>query len=163
MCRTSGLPGTINVPAGGADMDVLDVVRHAQPEWTTCSWRPHRGRKPLDDAARQERPHYPATGQSCPAGWRTLHPQLDHYQTLNADVTCSPTGSTGTWNAASGNSAGWQPWDVDLSAFAGKTAEVSISYVSDWATQGLGMFVDDIAVSTGEGTPPSSPASTDGQ
>jgi hypothetical protein len=25
-------------------------------------------------------------------------------------------------------------------------------YVSDWATQGLGMFVDDIAVSTGEGS-----------
>jgi hypothetical protein len=29
---------------------------------------------------------------------------------------------------------------------------VSISYVSDWATQGLGDFVDDIVVSTGEGT-----------
>jgi hypothetical protein len=29
---------------------------------------------------------------------------------------------------------------------------VSISYVSDWATQGLGVFVDDINVSTGEGT-----------
>ncbi len=90
-------------------------------------------------------------GQSCPAGWRTLHPQLDHYQTLNADGTCSPTGTTGVWNAASGNSAGWQQWNVDLSAFAGKTAEVSIAYVSDWSSQGLGMFVDDIAVSTGAG------------
>ena len=43
--------------------------------------------------------------------------------------TCSPTGTTGTWNAASGNSAGWQQWDVDLTAFAGKTVEVSIAYV----------------------------------
>ena len=25
-----------------------------------------------------------ATGESCPAGWRALHPHLDHYQTLAA-------------------------------------------------------------------------------
>ncbi|MGW4210947.1 M14 family zinc carboxypeptidase [Lentzea sp. NPDC004789] len=93
-----------------------------------------------------------STGQSCPAGWRDLHPQLDHYQTLNADGTCSPTGSTGAWNAASGGSGGWQNWDVDLSAYAGGQVEVSIAYASDWATQGLGVFVDDVAVTTGEGT-----------
>ena len=29
---------------------------------------------------------------------------------------------------------------------------VSISYASDWATQGLGVFIDDVEVSTGEGT-----------
>jgi hypothetical protein len=29
---------------------------------------------------------------------------------------------------------------------------VSISYASDWGTQGLGTFVDDVTVSTGEGT-----------
>ena len=28
------------------------------------------------------------TGQSCPAGWRDLHPQLDHYQTLTG-ATCT--------------------------------------------------------------------------
>lgn len=91
-------------------------------------------------------------GDSCPAGWRDLHPQLDHYQTLNADLTCSPTGSTGVWHAASGNSGGWQQWNVDLSAFAGSQAEVSIAYASDWSVQGLGVFLDDITVSTGEGT-----------
>jgi hypothetical protein len=85
-------------------------------------------------------------------GWRDLHPQLDHYQTLNADGTCSPTGTTGSWNAASGDSAGWQQWHVDLSAYAGKQVEVSIAYASDWSTQLLGTFVDDIVVSTGEGS-----------
>ena len=30
--------------------------------------------------------------------------------------------------------------------------EVSIAYASDWASQGLGTFIDDIEVSTGEGT-----------
>ncbi|MEU7530905.1 M14 family zinc carboxypeptidase [Saccharothrix sp. NPDC042600] len=92
-----------------------------------------------------------ATGDSCPEGWRDLHPQLDHYQTLNPDGTCSPTGSTGEWHAASGNSGGWQQWRIDLAGHAGTQVEVSIAYVSDWSVQGLGVFVDDIEVSTGEG------------
>ena len=41
---------------------------------------------------------------------------------------------------------------VDLSAYAGQRVEVSISYVSDWATQGIGVFLDDITVSTEAGT-----------
>ena len=52
----------------------------------------------------------------------------------------------------SGNSGGWQQWSVDLSAYAGGQVEVSIGYVSDWSSQGLGVFVDDIEVSTGQGT-----------
>ncbi|MGH2673834.1 MAG: zinc carboxypeptidase, partial [Actinomycetota bacterium] len=95
------------------------------------------------------------TGDSCPAGWHSspdeIHPFLTHYQTLNADGTCSPTGDTGAWNATSGNSGGWQNWSVDLSEWAGGQAEVSISYVSDWAFQGLGMFIDDITTPTGAG------------
>ena len=71
-----------------------------------------------------------------------IHPYVAHYQ--GAD--CSPTGTTGAWNAATGNSAGWQEWNVDLSAYAGKQVEVSISYLTDWGTQGLGVFVDDTTV-----------------
>lgn len=93
-----------------------------------------------------------ATGDSCPEGWRDLHPHLDHYQTINPDGTCSPTGSSGSWHAASGGSGGWQQWNVDLSAYAGTQVEVSIAYASDWSTQGLGVFLDDITVTTGEGT-----------
>ena len=143
---------TIDVPAGGADMsfwtsyaieagwDEVFVEAHTvgQDDWTT-----------LPDVNGHTSS---ATGDSCPAGWRDLHPQLDHYQTLNPDSTCSPTGTTGAWNAATGNSGGWQQWKVDLGAYAGKQVEISISYVSDWATQGLGVFVDDIAVSTGSGS-----------
>ena len=62
------------------------------------------------------------------------------------------TGTTGAWNAASGNSGGWQQWSVNLGAYAGQQVEVSITYASDWGTQGLGVFVDDIVVSTGEGS-----------
>jgi hypothetical protein len=94
-----------------------------------------------------------ATGESCAAGWiDEIHPQLAHYQTLNSDGTCSPSGTTGSWNAASGNSGGWQQWSVDLSSFAGKQVELSISYASDWSSQGLGVFIDDATASTGEST-----------
>jgi hypothetical protein len=83
-----------------------------------------------------------ATGESCNAGWRTLHPFTARYQ--GAD--CSPTGTTGVWHAASGKSNGWQEWAIDLSAYAGKKVELSISYASDWGTQGIGTFVDDAKV-----------------
>jgi hypothetical protein len=91
------------------------------------------------------------TGQSCPAGWRDLHPQLDHYETLAAGG-CSSTGTTGAWNGATGDSAGWVQWDVDLSAYAGGQVELSISYISDWSTQGLGAFLDDITGPDGSST-----------
>jgi hypothetical protein len=93
---------------------------------------------------------------SCPAGWNELHPHIDHYQTLveapDGTRSCEPTGSTGEWWAASGNSAGWQQWTVDLSAYSSKQVEISIGYASDWAVQGLGVFADEIVVSAGAGT-----------
>jgi hypothetical protein len=79
-----------------------------------------------------------STGNSCPEGWHELHPWLEQYQ--GAD--CSGAG----WNAASGRSNGWQEWQFDLSAYAGQEVTVSISYASDWAVQGLGVWIDDIQV-----------------
>ncbi len=150
------LAHTINVPAGGAtmsfwtsydtevDWDHVFVEAHTvgQENWTTLP--------DINGHTTQ------ATGESCKlensGGWRTLHPHLDHYQTQTGPSTCDPAGSTGAWHAASGNSGGWQQWSVDLGSFAGQQVEVAISYASDWASQGLGTFVDDIEVSTGEGT-----------
>jgi Zinc carboxypeptidase len=91
-------------------------------------------------------------GQSCPAGWVTLHPQLARYQTWDGANACTGTGSTGAWNAASGNSAGWQEWRIDLTGYAGQTVEISIAYASDWAVQGIGVFVDDITLPDGTTT-----------
>jgi hypothetical protein len=134
---------TINVPAGGGslsfwtsfdtelDWDYVFVEAHHpnSDDWTT-----------LPDANGHTGT---GTGQSCPAGWHELHPFLAHYQSFDG-TNCTGTGSTGTWNAATGSSGGWQNWSVDLSAYAGGDVEVSISYVSDWATQGLGVFIDDV-------------------
>jgi hypothetical protein len=81
-----------------------------------------------------------------------LHPFLTHYQTFDpATGTGSPTGTTGQWNAANGSSSGWQRLQFDLSAYAVKQVEVSITSVSDWGLQQFpGVFVDDIETPTGE-------------
>ena len=89
-----------------------------------------------------------ATGESCHdgTGWGAdLHARLLQYQTKSRD-TCSPTGTTGEWNAATGSSGGWQNWSVDLSAYAGQEVEVALVHASDWAVQNLGVWVDDISL-----------------
>ncbi|WP_101787964.1 M14 family metallopeptidase [Nonomuraea indica] len=87
------------------------------------------------------------TGSSCGppsggAGWRVIHPFTQRYQ----GPACEPTGTSGAWHAASGNSAGWQQWKIDLTPYAGKRVELSISYISDWSTQGAGVFLDDFTL-----------------
>jgi hypothetical protein len=90
-----------------------------------------------------------STGESCPEGWvDEIHPFLAHYMTyIDYGVPCESTGTTGAWNAFTGNSGGWQQVEIDLSAYAGKTVELYISYASDWSVQALGVFVDDIELS----------------
>jgi hypothetical protein len=73
------------------------------------------------------------------------HPFLRHYLTPEG---CVNTGTTGAWNAFTGNSGGWKPVAFDLSAYAGKQVEISISYVSDPGTGGAGVFIDDTKVTT---------------
>lgn len=147
------LTRTVTVPAGGGALDFwtsydtegawdhvfVEARTPGGDDWTT-----------LPDAnghTTQE------TGDSCASGWRELHPQLDHYQTYDeATETCTPTGTTGAWHAASGSSGGWQEWSVDLGAWAGAEVELSITYASDWGTQNLGAFVDDVTYPDGSGT-----------
>jgi hypothetical protein len=148
------LTRTVDVPAGGGTLDFwtsydtevdwdyvfVEARTPGGDDWTT-----------LPDANGHTTQ---ATGESCAAGWRELHPQLDHYQTYDAGTeTCTPTGTTGTWHAASGNSGGWQEWSVDLGEWADTgSVEVSITYASDWATQNLGTFVDDVTLPDGSST-----------
>jgi hypothetical protein len=120
------------------DWDFVFVEAHTvgQDDWTTLpDANGHTGND---------------TGESCPAGWFELHPWLERYQGFDCSGSNPDTG--GEWNANSGRSAGWEEWQIDLSAYAGSQVEVSISYASDWAVQGLGAFVDQIEVSTGEGS-----------
>ena len=84
----------------------------------------------------------------CEAGFLTRqHPFLLRYLT-QADP-CLPTGTTGQWNRLTGNSGGWQQVGFDLSAYAGQQVEVSISYVTDSGSGGVGVFIDDTRITIG--------------
>jgi Zinc carboxypeptidase/Immune inhibitor A peptidase M6 len=122
----------------GFDYVFVEAHTVGQDDWTTLADK--NGNTSQD------------TGLGCPDDnpfWLQENPFLTHYITRSGTTgafECAPTGTSGSWNAATGNSAGFHDWDVDLSAFAGKQVEVSISYASDPATQGLGVFVDDTDV-----------------
>jgi Zinc carboxypeptidase len=82
-----------------------------------------------------------------------VHPWLRNYMTFHEDSqTCDPVGTTGEWHAFSGNSHGWQEFVVDLSDYAGGSVQLSISYASDWGFQGLGLWLDDVSITTDDDT-----------
>ena len=84
---------------------------------------------------------------------REVHTGNPH--TPDDDIfTCDPTGTTGAWNAVSGAGEDWETWTVQLADAGGapRQVELSISYASDFFVQGRGVIVDDIVVSTGEGS-----------
>jgi hypothetical protein len=122
----------------GWDHVIVEARTPGADDWTTLP--------DLDGHTTQD------TGESCPGGWQDLHPFLAHYQTVVATSACTPAGTTGAWNAATGKSGGWQPFSVDLSHWAGRTVEVSIAYVTDLTTQGLGVLLDDITLPDGTTT-----------
>jgi hypothetical protein len=127
---------TRNIEAG-RDFTFVEARTAGASDWTT-----------LPDA----NGHTSAdTGRAC-TGLLALHPFLKHYQTSGGKGTCAPAGSSGKWWAATGQGTGWEPWAVNLAGFAGKSVEVSITYVSDNAIPFDGVSVDDITVSTGEGS-----------
>ena len=55
------------------------------------------------------------------------------------------------WNALTGESGGYQQVAYDLSAYAGQQVVVSISYVTDPNSGGVGVFVDDTRITTSAG------------
>ncbi|MCZ9342679.1 immune inhibitor A, partial [Streptomyces sp. TRM76130] len=59
---------------------------------------------------------------------------------------CAATGTTGAWHALTGSSGGWRQVSFDLGAYAGKSVEVSISYVTDPGTGGRGVLADEASL-----------------
>ena len=95
----------------------------------------------------------PEAGLNCwNSGWFDQYPHLAHYMTPGDNRSCSPAGTSGTWNAATGHSYGdWEEWSVDLTPYAGKKVELSISYVSSRVAF-FGVLIDDVSLSSGEST-----------
>ncbi|MEO5746270.1 MAG: M1 family aminopeptidase [Terracoccus sp.] len=144
------LTRTISVPAGGASASFW-VTRASEPGWDYFFVEARTAGGSDWTTLPDLNGHSSAdSGRSCP-NWLQIHPFLSHYQSATTDG-CAPTGTTGAWNAASGGSDGYEQWAVDLSRYAGKAVELSLTYVSDDAVQNPGVFIDDVSVSTGEGS-----------
>ncbi|BFO20552.1 hypothetical protein SHKM778_69400 [Streptomyces sp. KM77-8] len=95
----------------GYDHAVVEAHTTGADDWTT-----------LPEAGGATRTTVPS---ECAAGfYMSEHPWLEHYLTLG-DGSCAATGTTGAWNSLTGSSSGWQQVNFDLSAYAGKTVEVS--------------------------------------
>ncbi|WP_327307342.1 M14 family zinc carboxypeptidase [Streptomyces sp. NBC_01298] len=87
--------------------------------------------------------------EECGAGFFVNdHPFLRRYLTLDAGG-CAPQGTSGAWNSFTGSSGGWKQVSFDLSAYAGKTVEVSLAYITDPGSGGRGVFADEARVSIG--------------
>ncbi|MET0410683.1 MAG: M1 family aminopeptidase, partial [Polyangiaceae bacterium] len=143
----------IAVPEQGAELS-FSVTRQTEWYWDFFFVEAHT--PGLDDWTTLPDAAGHATqdpGSSCPVSL-ALHPALAHYLTASAFryEPCPPLGSSGEWWAATGESEGVERWTIDLSPYAGQEVEVSLSYVSDDIVQGLGVFIDDVVVSTGEGS-----------
>ncbi len=86
----------------------------------------------------------------CEAGFLlAMHQFLLHY--LTPGNPCAATGTSGSWNRMTGDSGGWQQVAFDLSAYAGGSVDLSISYVTDPGAGGIGVFIDDTRVTTTAG------------
>ncbi|WP_231626619.1 M14 family metallopeptidase [Streptomyces apocyni] len=112
----------------GYDHGVLEAHTEGSEDWTTL---PDKGGKTSA-----------AVPVECEAGYFIAgHPFLTHYLTQSADG-CVSGGSSGAWNSFTGSSQGWQQVSFDLSAYAGKKVELALSYVTDPAFGGRGLFAD---------------------
>lgn len=119
----------------GYDHVIVEAHTTGGDDWTT-----------LPEAGGATRTTVPT---ECEAGFLVNeHPWLEHYLTF-APSGCTATGTSGSWNSLTGASNGWEQVNFDLSAYAGKSVEVSISYVTDPGSGGHGVLADEASLVVG--------------
>ena len=118
----------------GYDHVIVEARPVGTDEWTT-----------LPDLAASDGTTSTDVPAECEAGFLIdTHPDLTNYLTPGSGgAPCAPVGTTGEWNSFTGSTGGWTDVEVDLTAYAGQSVEVAISYVTDPGSGGLGVFVDD--------------------
>ena len=147
------LTRTVTVPAGGGSPRLLDVVRHRGRLGLRLRRGPHPRRRRLDDAARRQRPHHPGDrrelrgglARAAPAA-RPLPDLRRGHRDLHAD---RHDGRMERRVRQLGRLAGVERRPRRLGRRLGR---VVLTYASDWGTQGLGSFVDDVTLPDGTST-----------
>lgn len=118
---------------GGYDHVIVEARTPGGSNWTTLA---ERGGATTT-----------AVPTECEAGFLLEeHPSLERYLTFG-----DPCTTKGNWNALTGGTDGWEKLLFNLNAFAGQQVEVTISYVTDPTTGGIGAFFDDTALELGNG------------
>jgi hypothetical protein len=140
------LTRTVDVPAGssaelqfqlsaniepGYDFVLVEARTTEDSDWTTLP--------ELSDLTSSEPP---TECEDADSFLLAQHPFLATY--LGTD--CQGTDATSEWHAILQSTDGWTDVAYDLSAWQGQQVEVSISYVTDPAFGGVGVFVDDTRV-----------------
>jgi hypothetical protein len=115
----------------GYDHLIVEARTAGQEDWTTLP--------ELNGATTTAAPAECAD----PGPLLAMHPFLRHYL---GGADCTAPGTSGTWNAFTGSTNGWKQVAFDLSGLRGRQVELSIAYVSDPASGGVGAFVDDTRV-----------------
>jgi hypothetical protein len=154
----------VDVPAGGANL-TFQVNRDTEPGWDFLFVESRTAGGTDWTTLPDANGHTSQDVGACPF-FLDFNPFLDHYLTPivvnpndpgtpdDDELSCDPVGTTGVWHAASGASDGWETWSIPLANTGATTrqVEVSITYASDGFIQGQGVTVDDVVVSTGQGT-----------
>jgi len=139
------------VPAGGGRLS-FRVTRDTEPDWDFFFVEAHTpGTNDWTTLPDLNGHTTSETGASCPE-WLSTHPFLTHYQTAAPSETCTSRGSTGDWHAATGPSDGCETWIIDLSAYAGKSVEISLSVAADAVFAYPGVYLDDVVGPNGIGS-----------
>ncbi len=158
------LTHVIDVPTGGADVS-FGVNRDTEHDWDHLFVEVHTVGQDDWTTLPDTNGHTDQDVGACP-GFPDANPFVYHYltpvlvdagdpSTPDDDLySCDPTGTTGTWNAISGAGDGWEDWHVHVPDAGGvaRQVELSITYESDYSVQGRGVALDNVDVSTGQGT-----------
>jgi peptidase M1-like protein len=145
------LTRTINVPAGGGQLSFW-VTRETEPDWDHFFVEAHTVGLDNWTTLRDLNGHNSQEPGAACAGILQLYPFLEHYLSISPAGECTPTGTSGVFWSATGKSDGYEQWRVDLSAFAGRQIELSLTHASDDLFQYAGVEVDDVVGPGGQGT-----------
>jgi hypothetical protein len=144
------LTRTLEVPASGARLSFW-TRRDIEPfkQWFFVEARAAGGDRwtTLADAGRHA---MVASAPNC-AALVERHPFLTHYLTPEGRV-CATRGSTGSWHAAFLPSDRYERWTIDLSRYAGRAVELSLTLAGAEGSRYGGVAIDDLTVTGAPGS-----------
>ena len=146
------LTRVLTIPSGGATLS-FDTFHDTEQSWDFLFVETHSMGGDDWTTLEEQGGHTTQDPGECP-DFLDANPFLEHYLTAVEEEPCTSSGTSGEWWAASGDGFEWEPWLFSLPN-AGPDPidlEVSITYASDPGFQLRGVTLDNLVVSTGEGS-----------